>query len=596
LESVLAKRVGRVPSKSDRISALHLVLISGAAVAFVASLASPAEAQSRRSRYVSPYYGYYYGTPAPRRARQHSDSSRKAEPKTVPGFGEMPKGPLQIIVSIGSQKVTLYSNGVRVAQGGVSTGVPGHPTPLGVFSVIEKDRHHHSNIYSGAPMPFMQRITWSGIALHEGVLPGHPASHGCIRMSHDFAQKLWPITQRGVRVIVARPELAPTDFTHDKLFVPRAKPPASEVAMDHPIRLAQVVTATKEGVTVVDVTPIEGDPTPAPAADGNVPDATPTSAEVAPSQDSPKPDETPVQATEAPAEAVVKSTEAPVEAVVQSTEALPEPVSEGKTADEPVTATGAVQPTAPAEAEGPPVELRKAVESPQIEAPNPVVAEPAAVEPAPKPVVAEPKPAAAEPKPVAAEPKPAEAVPAVAAPASTEPAKPEPGLVDPPKPTAPRIKAADQPKKRTGHVAVFVSRKEKKIFVRQGFVPLFDMPITIDSPEHPLGTHVFTAMGATDDGSGMRWNLITVPSESARASEPSRDRRRRGSREPAVVHAPVSMKAPSSAAEALDRIQFPQEAVDRISELLIPGSSLVVSDEGLGRETGRGTDFVVLTR
>ncbi len=566
-------------------------------MAFIASLASPAEAQSRRSRYVSPYYGYYYGAPAPapRRVRQHSDSSRKAEPKTVPGFGEMPKGPLQIIVSIGSQKVTLYSNGVRVAQGGVSTGVPGHPTPLGVFSVIEKDRHHHSNIYSGAPMPFMQRITWSGIALHEGVLPGHPASHGCIRMSRDFAQKLWPITQRGVRVIVARPDLAPVEFTHDKLFVPKPKPSGSDVAMNEPIRLAQVVTATKEGVTVVDITPIEGDPTPAPAADVNVP-AAPASAEVAPPKDAPKPAETMVQTTEAPAEAVVKSTEAPVESVVQSTEAVPEPVSEGKTADEPVTATGAVQPTAPAEAEAPPVELRKAVESPQIEAPKPVVAEPAAVEPAPKPVVAEPKPAAAEPKPVAAEPKPAQAVPAVAAPVSTEPAKPEPGLVDPPKPIAPRMKAADQPQKRTGHVAVFVSRKEKKIFVRQGFVPLFDMPITIDSPEHPLGTHVFTAMGATDDGSGMRWNLITVPSEPARASEPSRDRRRRGRNEPAVVHAPVSNKSPSSAAEALDRIHFPQEAIDRISELLIPGSSLVVSDEGLGRETGRGTDFIVLTR
>ena len=602
MESVLAKRVRRVASKSDRggLSTLHLVLVSGAAVAFVASLASSADAQSRRSGYMSPYFGYYYGsggTVTQRRARQQSDSSsRKAEPKKDPGFGEMPKGPLQIIVSIGSQKVTLYSNGERVAQGGVSTGVPGHPTPLGVFSVIEKDRHHHSNIYSGAPMPFMQRITWSGVALHEGVLPGYPASHGCIRMSHDFAQKLWPVTKLGVRVIVARPDLAPVDFTHDKLFVPRAKPPTPDVAMNAPIRLAQVVTATQEGVTVVDVTPIEGDPTPAPAADRSVPDAAPASAEVAPSKDNAKPDEAPVQATEAPAEAVVKSTEATAEAAVTSTEAAAaEPAQEGKTTDDPVTATGAVNAAAPAEAEAPPLELRKAVETPQIETPKPVAAEPKPEVAEPKPQVAEPKPAA-EPKPVAAEPKPAEAVPAVAAPVSTEPAKPEPSLVDPPKPAAPRIKAADQPKKRTGQVAVFVSRKEKKIFVRQGFVPLFDMPITIDSPEHPLGTHVFTAMGATEDGSGMRWNLITVPSAPAPAYEPSRDYRRRGSREPAVVHAPVSTKAPSSAAEALDRIHFPPEAIDRISELLIPGSSLVVSDEGLGRETGRGTDFVVLTR
>src|SRR5260370_20894041 len=155
----------------------------------------------------------------------------KAEPKKKDvGFGRMPKGPLQIVVSIGNQKVTLLSNGVRVAQGPVSTGVPGHPTPTGVFSIIEKARYHPSNLYSNAPMPYMQRITWSGVALHEGVLPGYPASHGCIRMSHDFAQKLWPITNLGVRVIVAHHELAPVDVAHPKLFAPKLEPSEPAVA------------------------------------------------------------------------------------------------------------------------------------------------------------------------------------------------------------------------------------------------------------------------------------------------------------------------------------------------------------------------------
>jgi hypothetical protein len=126
----------------------------------------------------------------------------KSDPKKETGFGELPKGPLQIVVSIDTQTVTLFSNGVHVAQGPVSTGVPGHPTLMGVFSIIEKDRYHHSNLYSNAPM---------GVALHEGVLP---ASHGCIRMSHDFAQKLWRVTKLGVRVFVARHELAPVDFAH----------------------------------------------------------------------------------------------------------------------------------------------------------------------------------------------------------------------------------------------------------------------------------------------------------------------------------------------------------------------------------------------
>jgi len=142
-------------------------------------------------------------------------------------------------------------------------------------------------------------------------------------------------------------------------------------------------------------------------------------------------------------------------------------------------------------------------------------------------------------------------------------------------------------------VAVFVSRKEKKIFVRQGMAPMFDMPISIDNPDQPLGLHVFTAMGTTDDGAGMRWNLMTIPTDGN--AMPERSSRRHGREQPAPV--PVThLKAPSSAAEALDRIQFPKEAVDRIGELLIPGSSLVISDDGLGRETGRGTEFIVLTR
>jgi len=183
-----------------------------------------------------------------------------------------------------------------------------------------------------------------------------------------------------------------------------------------------------------------------------------------------------------------------------------------------------------------------------------------------------------------------------AAPAAAEPVKndelikPAP-TIDPPKPAAPaRTKAAEQPVKHSGQVAVFVSRKEKKIFVRQGMVPLFDMPITIEDPDQPLGTHVFTFLSNPDEAP--RWNLMTIPVDAGYASD--YPRRRRGKEPPVVESKPL--KAPSTAAQALDRIQFPKEAIDRISELLIPGSSLVVSDDGLGRETGRGTEFIVLTR
>jgi hypothetical protein len=327
-----------------------MALISGGALSLLAGSALPADAAAGM-RFYSTGGWFMGGMNVPvRKHRATTVKREKSEPNT--GFGEMPKGPLQLVVSINTQKVTLFSNGVRVAQGPVSTGVPGNPTPMGVFSVIEKDRYHNSNIYSGAPMPYMQRITWSGVALHEGVLPGHPASHGCIRMSHDFAMRLWPITKLGVRVIVARDELTPTEFAHAKLFVPRSKP---------------------EPQTTMNV------------------------------------------ATE-----------------------------------------GARQPTA-----------------------NPAAA-----------TIAHPDRVLSATAP---DPK--------ATPVSSDAVKPSP-TVDPPKPLLPSYKATDQPGKRTGQVAVFVSRKEKKVFVRQGFVPLFELPAAIDDPDQPLGTHVFTALAVTGDVPG----------------------------------------------------------------------------------------------
>ena len=133
----------------------------------------------------------------------------------------VPQGPLHIIVSIAKQRVTAYANGTLVARAPISTGMPDHPTPMGVFTVISKSRWHVSNIYSGAPMPYMQRITWSGIALHAGKLPGYPASHGCIRLPEHFAARLWGLSKIGARVIIARDEVAPVAIVHPRLPVPK---------------------------------------------------------------------------------------------------------------------------------------------------------------------------------------------------------------------------------------------------------------------------------------------------------------------------------------------------------------------------------------
>ena len=106
----------------------------------------------------------------------------------------------------------------------MSTGMKGHSTPMGVFSVIQKHKFHHSNIYSGAPMPYMQRITWSGVAMHAGVLPGYPASHGCIRMPMAFAVKMWNWTKMGARVIVTPGEMTPASFSHPLLVAQKVVP------------------------------------------------------------------------------------------------------------------------------------------------------------------------------------------------------------------------------------------------------------------------------------------------------------------------------------------------------------------------------------
>ena len=123
---------------------------------------------------------------------KHKLVAKRIEHASKLPFGDIPKGPLAIYISIDQQKLHFYSDGMHVLDAPVATGVPGRPTPLGVFSVIQRDRYHHSNIYDNAPMPYMERITWSGVALHEGPGVGHQASHGCIRMPHDFAARLSP--------------------------------------------------------------------------------------------------------------------------------------------------------------------------------------------------------------------------------------------------------------------------------------------------------------------------------------------------------------------------------------------------------------------
>jgi hypothetical protein len=131
--------------------------------------------------------------------------------------------PIMAIVSIKSQKVTFYDAEGWIFRAPVSTGTTGRETPAGVFALIEKDKDHHSSMYDDAWMPNMQRITWNGIALHGGPLPGYAASHGCVRMPYGFAQKLFNKTRIGMRVIISPNDAAPIEFSHRALFMPNAE-------------------------------------------------------------------------------------------------------------------------------------------------------------------------------------------------------------------------------------------------------------------------------------------------------------------------------------------------------------------------------------
>src|SRR6266700_3176368 len=169
-------------------------------------------------------HGYYY-LPAPTVPQR--PRVRRPQTKTIEApekESSKPQGPLIIAISIDKQSLKIYDANGFFAETPISTGMRGHPTPMGVFSIIQKHKFHHSNIYSNAPMPYMQRITWSGVAMHAGVLPGYPASHGCIRMPMAFAIKMWNWTRMGARVVVTPGEMMPASFAHPLLPTERVAP------------------------------------------------------------------------------------------------------------------------------------------------------------------------------------------------------------------------------------------------------------------------------------------------------------------------------------------------------------------------------------
>ena len=480
------------PIKAARGRGLGFLAMAGLmGGAFVLAASQEADAQGAYGYYRQGFFGFPSYEPYPElrpRSEPRPRPRQSIKPQNQPKEANLPPpppGPHHLIVSVKSQRASLYSNGKLVMQSPVSTGTETHPTPYGVFSVIQKNRHHRSNIYSDAPMPYMQRLTWSGIALHEGRLPGYPASHGCIRLPEQFANFLWRTTKLGARVIVSHEDVELQDIAHAKLFQPKAEPATVEAK---PELRKTLDTTPQDSVRTASMTAIVNDAQQTNTEPAKPIEQQPDHLTIAPQAESPSP------------AADIAKQETTTDDIVASTL------------------------------------------SRQADIPDAILAS-----------------------------------------------------------FSQSLLAKQKMAAPSGAISVFVSRKDKRIYVRQGFHPLFTAPVTFRDETAILGTHVFTALDKGDGGKTLRWVAITMPAESPQSATATAnyhiDAHSRPIKVmPAVQAKPVTAPAAPTAASVLDRIEMSQEVVDRVSDYVAVGASLIVSDHGIGYETGLYTDFIVVTR
>ena len=501
------------------------------------------------------------------------------------------KEPMIVVVSIGQQKVDVYRGTTLVTSSAVSTGTSAHPTFIGAFSIMQKARWHHSNIYSNAPMPWMNRLTWSGTAMHAGIVPGYPASHGCIRLTYAFAPKFFQMSSIGDNVITSRGRPKPTPIEHGALFQPLPPPTLPMVEKE------------------ASLSPLERISTPIPA-----------------------------MAAAAASPVILAKAEMPTTVDSEAHPKVEEkaaPSDEGlaKDADaEAASAMTAIEDNA-AETESDPYrvhaitpEMSKSQE--RLAAPDPAPAAESAAEdkPADKPVAAAP----AAPEPVAPKPEPAPVEIAAATPdlpppaaaaklnagvdaASVQAAEPR---SDKPlrmlltrrtnrdriigmqnifaslgylpqqnfdgtlgKATITAIKAFQKANGMTENGVVNEDLVKKvyevagkgeppagHLYVRQDYDDVFDLPVSFRNPEEPLGTHVYIALNFAPGDTKIRWVTLDVTDGAG----------------PAVP---------------LDRLEIPEDVRQKISERLTPGSTFIVADTSINSAgLPKGGDFVVLAR
>lgn len=527
-------------------------------------------------------------------------SARQKTPKT-PTTTSAPRSdsPLILIASIKKQRLRVYDANGEIATSRISSGRPGFATPTGVFSILEKNVQHRSNIYSGAEMPYMERITWSGIALHAGVVPGYRASHGCIRLPLSFARTLYGLTKIGNRVVVTADDAEPIVFNSPKLFKPLPLDDKTALKLGA-AEQSRVAVNDKPDETTTDAMPelplligispalaravadMPRDPQRRPTtrveADQMIQEriarlqAALKAADMAQTAAAAKVDETAKEFAKADAQLqIAQRTTEPLRAAVKNAELKQqdairafETYMSGSTRDASSTSNDAGN--REAALENAVLETTRNADAARTD-------------------VAKNELSFAE---VQARFSAAKAARDIAANALRDA---ETDLM------SAKRELADANKEirlRSKPISVLVSLRAQRIYVRQGTEPVLEAPIAIAPLPGPLGTHVFTAMRYGTDPNTFDWRLVSaqVPAAGKTFLDDALKRRDRDGPSPQGDALSVRM-----ATAALSAFTIPDDILSMISERARPGASLIVSDRELPlHENGSGTEFVVLTK
>lgn len=513
-----------------------------------------------------------------------AEAAKKSRKSAAPV--EKAEGPLTLVVSLKRQRVSVYDKNGKVASSKISSGRPGNRTPTGVFSILQKRRKHYSNLYAGAPMPNMQRITWSGIALHAGHLPGYPASHGCIRLPYSFSKKLFSMTKSGSRVIVAQDDYAPQSFAHAKLLkpLPPGDPEATADQFHHSSPMQS--KASRAGNLLLGVTPANA------SEQFGLPDGIErTRASVAAFRQRQIEN---LENTVAKADAAHKETAEELKAanikLQEAFKAQQKLLPESREIQKRLTAAElglssarrnfrdfllragnltTDEERAKAEIEEEALEadaLRHLAER------DLAIADRAAFDK----VVAERKTAVETAKSHRDTLKDRYTT------AQTALIGARKGLKD--------AKAAFERRQRP--ITVLLSKHSNKLYVRQGYDPVMQADIEFENPEAPLGTHVFHAIDYSADGTDLNWQATTAAKKYPRLKRSKKWRKNRKKNVEPVANPNWPAQTP---ANALSRVKIPEEVAQALAEHIKPGSAIIITDERKSYETGKYTDLIVLT-